>query len=340
MTHNITITTLPADYGERIRHHIAAASKDFIDFAAHVIDAGNLLLDAKRTIGDGNFTAWVKEECGIGIRTAQRYMDKARHPDALTAPDALERALAPSGNVPALPKAAQKREARSLSGHPDDNKEPASKFLAPAMCTPERLKRQFAAHKREMLDKGYLAEMTEAEPITINGTEAESITIDGTATEITVECEGTRSDTVSHQVPETEIAISDEELLELVERRTELWPQIIGIIMPGTPIGTTTTANDEPGTPDTSASTKLAKGKDRPDPLRDRVLAALASSSPKVSKAEFARRCLARADDSKFSGQSIENWLTPTHGAFPSPAETAVRCVLVTFKNGSTAIAA
>ncbi len=46
---------------------------------AHAITAGNLLIEAKALIPHGGWLPWLKEHCGVSERSAQRYMDLARH---------------------------------------------------------------------------------------------------------------------------------------------------------------------------------------------------------------------------------------------------------------------
>lgn len=52
---------------EKIRRHSRSSTKI-------VRDTGLALLDAKRDLKHGKFNAWVLSECGISLRTAERYM--------------------------------------------------------------------------------------------------------------------------------------------------------------------------------------------------------------------------------------------------------------------------
>ena len=42
--------------------------------AEHAIEAGRLLVDAKAAVAHGEWSAWLKANCSLGERSAQRYM--------------------------------------------------------------------------------------------------------------------------------------------------------------------------------------------------------------------------------------------------------------------------
>lgn len=45
----------------------------------HMLRLGDLLVQAKKTLGHGEFYPWLKQKCDLGQRQAQRYMKVARH---------------------------------------------------------------------------------------------------------------------------------------------------------------------------------------------------------------------------------------------------------------------
>jgi Protein of unknown function (DUF3102) len=64
----------------RIRAEHKAASKALKASVVHAIKAGELLLEAKRTVAHGEWLGWLQANCEIPERTAQAYMRLARLP--------------------------------------------------------------------------------------------------------------------------------------------------------------------------------------------------------------------------------------------------------------------
>jgi hypothetical protein len=44
----------------------------------HAMEVGDLLIEAKRRVGHGNFEAWLGTHCQLSFRTARRYMGMAK----------------------------------------------------------------------------------------------------------------------------------------------------------------------------------------------------------------------------------------------------------------------
>jgi hypothetical protein len=62
----------------RIRAAHEAARGALHASVRHAVEAGGLLLQAKRTVGHGGWAAWVERNCAMAPRTAQAYMRLAR----------------------------------------------------------------------------------------------------------------------------------------------------------------------------------------------------------------------------------------------------------------------
>src|SRR5262245_32261201 len=62
---------------DEVRQAHAAAKTALSEAEGHMADAGDRLNEAKALVGHGGWLPWL-EECGIPVRTAQRYMRLAR----------------------------------------------------------------------------------------------------------------------------------------------------------------------------------------------------------------------------------------------------------------------
>jgi hypothetical protein len=60
----------------RLAHEAALSAAKYS--AERALEAGNLLLEAKASVGHGQWLAWLEKNVGISERTAQRYMALAR----------------------------------------------------------------------------------------------------------------------------------------------------------------------------------------------------------------------------------------------------------------------
>ena len=83
MTADLTTTTCttPArlhDLAERIAAEHTACESAARDSLAHAHRAGELLLEAKREVGHGEWLPWLRDNCAFAERTAQLYMRIAR----------------------------------------------------------------------------------------------------------------------------------------------------------------------------------------------------------------------------------------------------------------------
>jgi hypothetical protein len=68
-----------AGLAARIRAEHEAAQSAMRTAVAHAVEAGKLLIEAKKLVGHGGWLAWVKENCAFSDRTAQGYMRLATH---------------------------------------------------------------------------------------------------------------------------------------------------------------------------------------------------------------------------------------------------------------------
>jgi hypothetical protein len=76
---------------------------------SYAVEAGKLLMEAKKLVGHGNWESWVRECCGLSERTAQGYMRLARLDPAkaqrvadLSLREALKALAEPKGSPAAL----------------------------------------------------------------------------------------------------------------------------------------------------------------------------------------------------------------------------------------------
>jgi phage N-6-adenine-methyltransferase len=74
----VTIIPPAAGLATRIRAEHEAAQSAMRSAVSHAVEAGKLLMEAKRTVGHGGWEAWVRDSCGFSERTAQGYMRLAR----------------------------------------------------------------------------------------------------------------------------------------------------------------------------------------------------------------------------------------------------------------------
>lgn len=91
-----------------IQHHHRAATAAAGVAIRHAIEAGRLLIEAKAAMPHGDFGPWVESECGIGYRTARRYMRAAAKWGAMPEtewPAVANLAKALTGLTPATPRA-------------------------------------------------------------------------------------------------------------------------------------------------------------------------------------------------------------------------------------------
>ncbi|MDP2957312.1 MAG: DUF3102 domain-containing protein, partial [Longimicrobiales bacterium] len=71
------LADLPTLAAEIVREHEAAASAAQ-SALSHARRAGELLIEARRQVGHGGWTAWLKENFPASDRTARLYMQVAR----------------------------------------------------------------------------------------------------------------------------------------------------------------------------------------------------------------------------------------------------------------------
>jgi hypothetical protein len=82
-----TPATMPlAEVAQQIRVEHQAVVGAFRSALQHAIKAGQLLIEAKAQVGHGNWRSWLTENCGVGERMAQNYMQLARRKDDLLNP--------------------------------------------------------------------------------------------------------------------------------------------------------------------------------------------------------------------------------------------------------------
>ncbi len=72
------IIPFAADLATRIRAEHEAAQSAMQSAVNHAIQAGKLLMEAKKSVPYGGWEAWVRDSCGFSERTAQGYMRLAR----------------------------------------------------------------------------------------------------------------------------------------------------------------------------------------------------------------------------------------------------------------------
>jgi hypothetical protein len=101
---NLTLTDMAA----AIRAEHLAARGTFRKAVEHAVNAGNLLIDAKKKFPHGQWLPWVEANCDLSERSAQGYMSLARRWDMMTEKRRDEVALL--GLRGALKETAQKRQ--------------------------------------------------------------------------------------------------------------------------------------------------------------------------------------------------------------------------------------
>jgi hypothetical protein len=74
----VTIIPPAADLAARIRAEHEAAQSALRSAVSHAVEAGKLLIEAKKTVGHGNWAAWIKDNCEFSERAARGYMRLAR----------------------------------------------------------------------------------------------------------------------------------------------------------------------------------------------------------------------------------------------------------------------
>jgi hypothetical protein len=85
------------------------------------LEAGDALIAAEERVSEGRWLAWLKDNCFLSKRTAQLYMQLARHRDEIET----EIALAPELSLRAARKLISKsNNDSSVSGDDDDGNEP------------------------------------------------------------------------------------------------------------------------------------------------------------------------------------------------------------------------
>src|SRR5271165_5330168 len=67
------------DLAARIRAEHEAVSVALKESVRHAIAAGELLIEAKRKLGHGQWLPWLRDHCTISERTAQLYMRVAKN---------------------------------------------------------------------------------------------------------------------------------------------------------------------------------------------------------------------------------------------------------------------
>ena len=75
---DLSLSNSLADLAARINTEHERVEGALREGLAHAIEAGGLLLEAKRQIGHGDWLAWLREHCGMSERSAQAYMRAAR----------------------------------------------------------------------------------------------------------------------------------------------------------------------------------------------------------------------------------------------------------------------
>jgi phage N-6-adenine-methyltransferase len=74
----VAVIPFAADLATRIRAEHEAAQSALRSAVGHAVEAGKLLMEAKKSIPYGGWEAWVRDSCGFSERTAQGYMRLAR----------------------------------------------------------------------------------------------------------------------------------------------------------------------------------------------------------------------------------------------------------------------
>jgi hypothetical protein len=88
-TSAITLDTLAAG----IRQEVEAAEADFQSAVAHAVRAGELLIEAKATVGHGGWIPWLERNFAFTRQTASGYMRLAKHPDHMEGAPSISVAL-------------------------------------------------------------------------------------------------------------------------------------------------------------------------------------------------------------------------------------------------------
>jgi hypothetical protein len=106
----ITVIPPPADLALRIRAEHEAAQSAMRSAVSHAVEAGKLLMEAKKSVPYGGWEAWVRDSCGFSERTAQGYMrlarlapEEAQRVALLSLRDALKALADPRGSAGSAP---------------------------------------------------------------------------------------------------------------------------------------------------------------------------------------------------------------------------------------------
>jgi hypothetical protein len=84
----IAIIPPTADLAARIQAAHEAAQSAMRSAVIHAVEAGRLLMEAKKLVRHGNWTGWLKQNCEFSERTAQGYIRLARELSKLAEPKA------------------------------------------------------------------------------------------------------------------------------------------------------------------------------------------------------------------------------------------------------------
>jgi hypothetical protein len=80
---DITLSNSLTDLAARIRQEHEAVSVALKDSVRHAIEAGALLIEAKKQVPHGGWLPWLADHCTISERTAQLYMRCAKNREAI-----------------------------------------------------------------------------------------------------------------------------------------------------------------------------------------------------------------------------------------------------------------
>jgi hypothetical protein len=104
------IIPFASDLATRIRAEHDAAQSAMRSAVGHAVEAGKLLMEAKKSVPHGGWEAWVRDSCGFSERTAQGYMrlarlapDEAQRVALLSLRDALKALAEPKSEPAPLP---------------------------------------------------------------------------------------------------------------------------------------------------------------------------------------------------------------------------------------------
>ena len=175
---------LPAEavqMADDIKKTYAEVQSASLSYCQKRCDLAQMLIQAKRTIPHGQFYKWLKNECGIATRTADRYMEQYNNFKAIESAKVAETVMLDGLKSGSKDKdetdsttRAKRAEAKALNGKTDaekpakDDRSTAVKILA--RFTPETLRDELLP---ELHRRGILGQ--EPEPDIIEGTATEVI---------------------------------------------------------------------------------------------------------------------------------------------------------------------